>query len=148
MQWNRGLNGGFSPVDPAKLYLPVIEDPAYNPASVNVQAQQQDPSSLYNLIKRMLSVRKIHPEIEEGTFRWVNTSDGTRIAAYLRQERSDRVLVLNNLSSETVRGKATLPTGIPNAPKVLLGTGSIEIDLTGSSLTYILDGYGYLWVQL
>ena len=46
MQWagNRP-NGGFSDAEPAALRRPVVDDPAYAPAAVNVADQRRDPDS-------------------------------------------------------------------------------------------------------
>ena len=58
MQWSPDRNGGFSRADPQSLYLPPIMDPVYGYASVNVEAQSREPSSLLNWTRRMLAVRK------------------------------------------------------------------------------------------
>jgi maltose alpha-D-glucosyltransferase/alpha-amylase len=46
MQWTADRNAGFSRVNPARLYSPVIMDPNYSYESINVEAQEGDPSSL------------------------------------------------------------------------------------------------------
>jgi maltose alpha-D-glucosyltransferase/alpha-amylase len=46
MQWSPDRNGGFSRADPQGLFLPPIMDPIYGYASVNVEAQSREPSSL------------------------------------------------------------------------------------------------------
>ena len=58
MQWSPDRNGGFSRADPQSLFLPPIMDPIYGYASVNVEAQSREPSSLLNWTRRMLAVRK------------------------------------------------------------------------------------------
>src|SRR2546428_12566455 len=58
MQWSPDRTAGFSRADPQRLYLPPIMDPIYGYEAVNVEAQQRDPGSLLNWMKRMLSVRK------------------------------------------------------------------------------------------
>ena len=67
MQWSPDRNGGFSRADPARLYLPAIMDPIYGYEAVNVEAQQRDPSSLLNWMKRMIAVRQGHPAFGRGT---------------------------------------------------------------------------------
>jgi maltose alpha-D-glucosyltransferase / alpha-amylase len=44
--------------NPQKLYLPVIIDPEYHYEAVNVEAQQQNPSSLLWWMKRLIALRK------------------------------------------------------------------------------------------
>ena len=43
MQWSPDRNGGFSRADPARLFLPAIQDPIYGFDAVNVEAQLQKP---------------------------------------------------------------------------------------------------------
>src|SRR5664279_4954500 len=52
MQWSADRNAGFSKANPQKLYLPVIIDPEYHYETVNVEAQQSNPSSLLWWMKR------------------------------------------------------------------------------------------------
>ena len=67
MQWTSDRNGGFSRCDPARLYLPVIMDPVYGHQSVNVEAQQRNPSSLLSFTKRLISVRRSSNAFSRGT---------------------------------------------------------------------------------
>src|SRR4029434_1044440 len=46
MQWSADRNAGFSRANPQRLYLPVIIDPEHHYETVNVEAQQQNPSSI------------------------------------------------------------------------------------------------------
>jgi maltose alpha-D-glucosyltransferase/alpha-amylase len=61
MQWNRGRNKGFSSAEADALYLPV--DPA--PDAPTVEEQEQDPSSLLNTLKAIISLR--HAERDLGS---------------------------------------------------------------------------------
>jgi maltose alpha-D-glucosyltransferase/alpha-amylase len=45
MQWSGDRNAGFSQANPQRLYLPVILDPEYHYEAVNVEVQQNNPSS-------------------------------------------------------------------------------------------------------
>ena len=58
MQWSPDRNAGFSRADPQRLYLPPIMDAIYGYEAVNVEAQQREPVSLLNWMKRLLAVRK------------------------------------------------------------------------------------------
>ena len=58
MQWSADRNAGFSRANPQRLYLPVIIDPEYHYETVNVEAQQANPSSLLWWIKRLITLRK------------------------------------------------------------------------------------------
>src|SRR5690606_21387780 len=48
MQWSFDRNAGFSRAETARLYAPVITDPPYGYATINVEAQEKVPSSLLN----------------------------------------------------------------------------------------------------
>ncbi len=52
MQWSPDRNAGFSRADPQRLYLPPIMDPIYGYEAVNVEAQEREPSSLLNWMRR------------------------------------------------------------------------------------------------
>lgn len=52
MQWSEGKNKGFSDKN-GKLYLPVEKR-----KGISVEAQKDDPNSLYNLVKTLIKIRK------------------------------------------------------------------------------------------
>ena len=89
MQWSPDRNGGFSRADPARLYLPPIMDAIYGYEAVNVEAQQRDPSSLLNWMKRMIAVRQAHQAFGRGTLRLLYPRN-RKILAYLREHEGDR----------------------------------------------------------
>ena len=59
MQWDDGPNAGFSTADPFRLYLPVDPDPA----RPTVAAQEPDPHSTLNLVRRLVALRKATPAL-------------------------------------------------------------------------------------
>ena len=59
MQWDDGPNAGFSTADPSQLYLPVDPDPA----RPTVAAQEHDPDSTLNLVRRLIALRKATPAL-------------------------------------------------------------------------------------
>ncbi len=59
MQWTSGANRGFSTAEPAKLYLPV--DGA--PDAPNVEAQEREPASLLNRVRRLVALRRQEPAL-------------------------------------------------------------------------------------
>jgi maltose alpha-D-glucosyltransferase/alpha-amylase len=140
MQWDASPSAGFSQADPDQFYAPIIDTPPYDPAHVNVASQQADPNSLFNSIRKMVSVHKAHQAFGWGGFEWVDA--GTRtVAAYLRSDPSERILVLNNVtdSQQTVH----LPFEIPEGAQDLLGTRNLTKD---SKLT--LQPYEYCWILI
>ena len=49
MQWNGGVNAGFSTADPERLWLPLVSNALYGYQAVNVESQQRNPTSLLQL---------------------------------------------------------------------------------------------------
>ena len=86
MQWSPDRNGGFSTADPQRLYLPTVMDPVYGYQAVNVEAQQREPSSLLNWMRRILSVRKRHVAFGRGSLTFLRAGNH-KVLAYLRSWR-------------------------------------------------------------
>ena len=60
MQWDAMANAGFSTAPTDALYAPAISDPVYGYEQVNVIAQEDDPESILNWVRRATTVRKRH----------------------------------------------------------------------------------------
>ena len=71
MQWSPDRNGGFSRADPARLFLPAIQDPIYGFDAVNVEAQLRSPASLLNWMRRMIAIRRTHQALGRGSLRFL-----------------------------------------------------------------------------
>jgi maltose alpha-D-glucosyltransferase / alpha-amylase len=97
MQWSADRNAGFSRANPQQLYLPVIADPEYRYEAVNVQAQQNNPSSLLWWMKRTIALRKQHPALGSGRLELL-APDNNKILAFMRLLENEKVLVVANLS--------------------------------------------------
>ena len=73
MQWNEGKNLGFSEAAADKLYLPV--DPSGD--APNVSSQEKDEDSLLNTVKKLLSLRSIHEDLQsDAELRFICTEPG------------------------------------------------------------------------
>ena len=99
MQWNDDVNAGFSQASVQNIYASLVDDEVFNAAKVNVAAQQADPTSLFNVIRHMIAVRKQYKAFGWGDFKWLDIGTQT-VAAYARSYQGEKVLVLNNLSDE------------------------------------------------
>ena len=97
MQWSSDRNAGFSRANPQKLYLPVIIDPEYHYETVNVEAQQNNPSSLLWWMKRLIALRKQYQAFGRGTIAFLRP-ENTKILAFVREFEGERLLVVANLS--------------------------------------------------
>ena len=97
MQWNGDRNGGFSRVDPARLFAPAIMDPVYGYQAINVEAQERSPFSLLSWMKRLIAMRKQHRVFGRGSLQFVGCSN-RKVLAYLRRDERETILVVANLS--------------------------------------------------
>ncbi|MGB8842836.1 MAG: maltose alpha-D-glucosyltransferase [Aliidongia sp.] len=97
MQWSPDRNGGFSRADPARLFLPAIQDPEYGFAAVNVEAQSRSPSSMLNAMRRLIAVRRDLRSMGRGRLDFLYPRN-RKILAYLRIFDDEAVLCVVNLS--------------------------------------------------
>ena len=97
MQWSPDRNAGFSRANPQKLYLPVIIDPEFHYETINVESQQNNPSSLLWWMKRLIALRKRYRAFSRGSFELLR-SDNPKVLAFLRKYQEERILVVANLS--------------------------------------------------
>jgi len=97
MQWSADRNAGFSRANPQKLFLPVIIDPEYHYEAVNVEAQQNNPSSLLWWMKRLIALRKRYKAFGRGSLELLHPAN-RKILAFLRHYHKEHILVVANLS--------------------------------------------------
>jgi maltose alpha-D-glucosyltransferase/alpha-amylase len=146
MQWSADRNAGFSPVDPAQLYSPVITDPTYGYQTINVEAQLRAPSSLLQWMRQLIRARKSTRAFGRGTLTFLNPVN-TRVLAYLRRYERETVLVVANLarSAEPVALDLSGLAGV--VPVEMLGGTRFP---TIGSEPYILSlaPHGFYWFRL
>ncbi|MDO7907920.1 alpha-glucosidase [Paenibacillus sp. JX-17] len=92
MQWNDTIQAGFTSGTP---WMPVHPD--YK--EVNVLKERADPHSVLNYYKKLISLRKEHPIMVYGDFRFI-LEDHQQIFSYLRSMDGENWLVLLNFSGE------------------------------------------------
>ena len=92
MQWEDAPGVGFTD---GKPWLPVGDDCR----TVNAASEEQDPGSVLNWYKRLSALRKENPVLISGSYTEV-LPDSETIFAYVRENDSDRLLVLVNFSGE------------------------------------------------
>ncbi len=97
MQWSSDRNAGFSRADFARLYAAPIMDPVYGYQAINVEAQQRDPSSLLNWMKRLISLRKKHKTFGRGTIEFLSPKN-RKVLVYVRKYEEEVILCAANLS--------------------------------------------------
>ncbi|WP_414399786.1 maltose alpha-D-glucosyltransferase [Synechococcus sp. R3-13] len=97
MQWSADRNAGFSRANPQKLYLPIVIDAEYHYEAVNVEAQRNNPHSLWWTMKRLIAVRKRFQAFGRGSFELLHP-ENRKVLAFVRAYRGERILVVANLS--------------------------------------------------
>ena len=97
MQWSGDRNAGFSRANPQQLFLPVIIDPEYHYEAVNVEVQQQNPSSLLRWTQRLIALRKQSSAFGRGEIEFLRP-DNRKVLAFVRRWEDEAILVVANLS--------------------------------------------------
>lgn len=115
MQWDASANGGFSSATP---WLPV--PPTYK--THNVASELKDPSSILNVYRHLLQLRRQNPAWHEGDYIALNEND-PNVLSYLRRYKNHAVLVALNMSAKEQEVSFDLaPMGFTNKSRTLLST--------------------------
>ncbi|HEX4006952.1 MAG TPA: maltose alpha-D-glucosyltransferase [Acidobacteriaceae bacterium] len=146
MQWTPDRNAGFSRANPAKLYSPVIMDPVWGYEAINVEAQQNDASSLLNWMRNMIALRKLFQVFGRGSLRFLNASN-RKVLAYLRQYDGELVLCVANLSRFAQPVQLDLSGLEGMTPVEMLGYVEFPV-VTKQPYSLTLGPYGFLWLEL
>ncbi|MCC8025616.1 MAG: glycosylase [Clostridium sp.] len=97
MQWNRGINAGFSAAGEDKLYAPV--DPDENRPTVQEAAERKD--SLWNEIHRLITVRQSHEALQSNAkVEFLYAEKDAYPFVYLRSCEKEKILVAINPRGE------------------------------------------------
>ncbi|HXQ91784.1 MAG TPA: maltose alpha-D-glucosyltransferase, partial [Nitrososphaerales archaeon] len=141
MQWSADLNAGFSKTNPQKLYLPVIIEPLYHYEAINVENQQNDPSSLLWWMKRVIAMRKSFKAFSRGSIEFLYPTN-TKILAFTRRLGDEILLITANLSGRTQATEIDLSKLSDRRPVDVFGGASFpQIGKTGYRLTFAPYGY-------
>src|ERR1700689_873344 len=146
MQWKADRNAGFSRASPAKLYSPVIMDPVWGYEAINVEAQQNDPSSLLNWMRNMIALRKLFQVFGRGSLRFLDASN-RKILAYIRQYQDETVLCVANLSRFAQPVQLDLSGMEGMTPVEMLGYVDFPV-ITKAPYSLTLGPYGFLWLEI
>lgn len=146
MQWDDSLNAGFSKADPEKLYAPVIDAGDYTFKKVNVAAESQDPDSLLNKMKHLISVRKSHPIFALGEYAFL-AQDKTEFLILLREYQNDHVICILNLTEKSQ--SLDLDLSRFSGSKLMDLIDEKEFGTVGETQTTLKIGpHGFLWLQV
>lgn len=148
MQWdNTKPYAGFSPAH--KIYTPVVSSLEYGPDQVNVRDAMKDESSLYNILRHMISTRRKHQAFGWGKLIWIPTSTSS-VGAWIRYHGLDVMLAVHSTSSKTLSCSMKLPKQmVPSVrPFVTDVLTSEKLQISGNELHLNLTPYQFLWLDL
>ncbi|MCJ9728699.1 hypothetical protein [Bradyrhizobium sp. PRIMUS42] len=145
MQWTDDESGGFSSRLTARLLHHIVHDEEYAPARVNAVAQQRDPDSLFNWLRRLVEIRQSCPEIGWGDLSLPQSDHPTvLVQQFVWDGRS--VLVLHNLSQAKCNVHVT---DLLEGPKLIDVFGNrVYSSKAHVDAAIELDGYGYRWFRM
>ena len=93
MQWTGDRNLGFSTAEPSQLYLPV--DAA--PDAPNVAAEERDPASLLNRVRRLIALKHTEPALAAyAEFVPLFAKENTYPFVYARASGGNELLIVIN----------------------------------------------------
>ena len=108
MQWDDGVNAGFSTASKEMLYIKQDE----STDRPTVKAQQADENSLYHEIKKLIKIRQSHEALKsKGEIEFVYAEKETYPFAFMRSMGGEKVLVILNPSDKEVSFDCDLKLG-------------------------------------
>lgn len=97
MQWNSGVNAGFSTACPDDLYIRMDEDKE----RPTVEMQLMDENSLLHVIMKLTALREKYPAIQNnGEFEFVYANENEYPLVYLRRCDNEEILIAINPSAK------------------------------------------------
>ncbi|MEO8070009.1 MAG: putative maltokinase, partial [Acidobacteriota bacterium] len=146
MQWNGDRNAGFSRATPGRLFSPVIMDPVYGYETINVEAQQADPSSLLHWMRNMIALRKLFRVFGRGSMEFLSTGN-RKVLAYLRRYDNEVILCVANLSRFAQPAELDLAAFAGSRPVEMLGY--VEFPVIGRRPYSLTPGpYAFMWFEV
>ena len=146
MQWNGGVNAGFSAADPERLWLPLVSNAVYGYQAVNVESQERNPTSLLNWTRRLIEVRRSTRVFGRGSIEFLKP-DNHRVLAFTRTFGRDTVLVVSNLAGTAQAAELDLARLAGAIPIELFG-GSIFPRIGREPYIMMMGPYDFYWFRL
>jgi maltose alpha-D-glucosyltransferase/alpha-amylase len=135
MQWNNGLNGGFSAADRTQLIANVNVDPEYSPLKINVERELKRNDSLLAFIHQLIELRKTFPCIGSADCTVVSTHNSAVLGLSYRYGK-EHLVIFHNFSS--AKQTFTRPKALAHSYQTVYG--AIAQDDT-------LSPYGFAWLH-
>jgi maltose alpha-D-glucosyltransferase/alpha-amylase len=138
MQWSGGRNLGFSNADPAQLYLPV--DSA--PDAPNVAAEEKDPSSLLNRVRKLIALHKSERALSAyAEFVPLFAQPNTYPLVYARASGPDIIVACFNPADRATT--ATFDFSAASATAILLAGRELSLQPEAGKLKVTLPALSY-----
>jgi maltose alpha-D-glucosyltransferase/alpha-amylase len=146
MQWNADRNAGFSEANPQRLFLPIIIDPQHHYEANNVEAQQENLSSMLWWMKRLITLRKRYRAFGRGTTEFLYP-ENRRVLVFIRRLDDEIILTVANLSRFVQAAELDLSEFKGRVPVELFG--QTEFPPIGDLPYFITLGpHGFYWFKL
>ncbi len=144
MQWADEPHAGFSTAE--KTVYPVVNKGVYSYDKVNVEAQQRDPGSLLNWMRRMIRLRHECPEIGWGEWQTLKTGD-PRVLAIRYDWRGNSIVVVHNFDERACEVK--LKPNVEGGDRLVDLMVEDESHADGRGTHRIpLEAYGSRWFRV
>jgi alpha-amylase len=105
---------------------------------ISLEEEQNDPNSLWNFYRRMISIRKANPVISKGAYKTL-TNDNNRLFSFMRFNGGKKIIVAVNLSDKPINGNITAENGT-GPLKIIYGTSTPQF--IANIITLHLPAYG------
>ncbi len=146
MQWSSDKNAGFSHCSPQRLFLPVIIDHEYHFEAINVESQEQNPSSMLWWMRRLVAIRKKHKAFSRGTIKFVN-SNNPKILSFIREYEDEAILVIINLSRFSQNVELELEDYAWCTPVEIFSQNHFP-DIGENPYNFTMQYRGHFWFEL
>ena len=146
MQWNGGVNGGFSTADPERLWLPLISNAVYGYQSVNVASQERNPTSLLNWTRRLMEVRRSTRAFGRGSIEFIKPANH-RVLAFTRTLNRETILVVSNLAGTAQAVELEL-SGLAGAIPIEMFGHSVFPRIGREPYIMMMGPYDFYWFRL
>ena len=146
MQWSADRNAGFSDANPQRLFLPIIIDPQHHYETINVEAEQENLSSMLWWMKRLITLRKRYHAFGRGSTEFLYP-ENRRVLIFIRRLDEEIILTVANLSRFVQAAELDLSQFKGRVPVELFG--QTEFPAIGDLPYFITLGpHGFYWFKL
>jgi maltose alpha-D-glucosyltransferase / alpha-amylase len=149
MQWDDSPNGGFSNAPADKLYAPVIDDLEFGYQRVNVAAQEANPQSLLNRMRRLVALRKQHSAVlARGSLSFIDTTHNPSMFAFVRRYADETFVIVHNLADHENTIDLDLSAHNGKTPVDVLSGQGAAAGITRAPYMVSLPAYSSAWLHL